>query len=179
MPGVARLCGAGRQYRAAIACLTLFLLMVGCSSVPRDSGPDAEPLATGSRTSLAEAEAVRTALYAQHREWAGIPYRLGGTSKAGVDCSGFVRQTFAHHFGLELPRTTEGQVRIGYSVDRSALSAGDLVFFRIGNRKLHVGIYVERGRFLHASSSRGVMISRLDNPYWQKNYWHARRLDQR
>lgn len=158
-------------------CFTVLLLMAGCSSVPPGTGPGAEPLAAGGSASPAETLAARDALHAQHSEWAGTPYRLGGTNKAGVDCSAFVRSTFAHRFGLELPRTTEGQVRVGYPVDRRNLSAGDLVFFRTGYSKLHVGIYVDSGRFLHASSSRGVMMSHLDNPYWQKNYWHARRMD--
>lgn len=157
-------------------CLLMALLVAGCSSAPPAQSFSARPVAVAGATPLAAPSLARDALHAQHREWAGAPYRLGGTSKAGVDCSGFVRQTFAQRFGLELPRTTEAQVQVGDVVERPHLAPGDLVFFQTGFRKLHVGIYVERGRFLHASTSRGVRFSQLDNPYWREHYWHARRV---
>lgn len=159
----------------AFVCLGT-LLLAGCSSVPPGTGVAPRAIAVPGATPISATVPVRAALQAQHREWAGVPYRLGGVSKSGVDCSAFVRQTYARRFGLELPRTTEGQVEVGDPVARAELLAGDLVFFQTGFSKLHVGIYMENDRFLHASTSRGVMISRLDNPYWRKNYWHARRI---
>lgn len=77
---------------------------------------------------------------------------------------------------MALPRTTERQVDIGSPVDAHRLAAGDLVFFLIEGSTRHVGIYLDNDRFLHASKSRGVMISNLTNPYWQANYWQARRV---
>lgn len=82
---------------------------------------------------------------------------------------------FRDTFNLELPRSTYDQVHEGRPIDRQELQAGDLVFFRPPGRYNHVGIYVGDGRFLHASSSKGVMISRLDNSYWQRYYWQSRR----
>lgn len=118
---------------------------------------------------------VRQALLAQHEHWLGTPYRLGGTSRRGIDCSALVQRVFAESFRLTLPRTTRQQVRRGEPVDRDALRPGDLVFFRPPGPYHHVGIYVGEGRFLHASTSRGVKLSALDNAYWRRHYWQARR----
>lgn len=118
--------------------------------------------------------AIRDALMDEHERWAGTPYRLGGTSFNGIDCSALVQNVFSEAFQVELPRTTSRQVNTGVAISRTELEPGDLVFFRPpGNR--HVGIYVGDGRFMHASSSRGVMISKLNNSYWSRYYWQARR----
>ena len=125
--------------------------------------------------------AVVKELLAHYQQWRGARYRLGGMSKRGVDCSGFVYIAYLERFNLELPRTTINQIRAGHTIDKSELSPGDLVFFRTGEDTRHVGIYLENGKFMHASASRGVMISSLDNSYWKKHYWmckHIPELDQ-
>lgn len=118
---------------------------------------------------------IRQALLAQHQQWSGTPYRMGGTTPQGVDCSAFVRSIFRDTFNLELPRSTSEQVHEGRQIDRQSLQAGDLVFFRPPGRYDHVGVYMGDGYFMHASTSQGVIISRLDNSYWQRYYWQARR----
>ncbi len=118
---------------------------------------------------------VRQALLAQHERWSGTPYRLGGTTQGGIDCSALVQNVFEETFRLRLPRTTGEQVREGTPIDRAELAPGDLVFFRPPGPYDHVGVYVGEGRFLHASTSRGVMISELDDGYWRRYYWQARR----
>ncbi|MGP9678476.1 C40 family peptidase [Halomonas sp. AOP27-A1-41] len=118
---------------------------------------------------------VRQALLEQHQRWSGTPYRIGGTSERGIDCSALVRNVYRDTFNLELPRSTSSQVHEGRSIDRQELQAGDLVFFRPPGRYNHVGIYVGDGYFLHASTSQGVIISSLDNSYWQRYYWQSRR----
>ncbi|MBW6392361.1 C40 family peptidase [Billgrantia antri] len=120
-------------------------------------------------------ELIRQALLAQHERWAGTPYRIGGTGRNGIDCSALVQNVFNETFRLQLPRSTSGQVREGTQVSRDDLQVGDLVFFRPPGRYDHVGIYVGDGYFLHASTSQGVMLSELDNSYWQRYYWQARR----
>lgn len=109
-------------------------------------------------------------LYQQHKAWHGTPYRIGGVSRSGIDCSGFVQVTFRDLFGMDLPRTTDQQLRVGQPINRAQLQPGDLVFFRNGR---HVGIYLEDHKFLHASTTRGVMISSLKNTYWSRNFWQA------
>ncbi|WP_111412785.1 NlpC/P60 family protein [Billgrantia lactosivorans] len=120
-------------------------------------------------------ELVREALLAQHERWAGTPYRIGGTGPGGIDCSALVQAIFSDTFRLQLPRSTGEQVQQGTQISRDQLQVGDLVFFRPPGRYDHVGIYVGDGYFLHASTSQGVMLSELDNSYWQRYYWQARR----
>lgn len=119
---------------------------------------------------------VKSRLYAQLKEWHGVRYREGGLSKRGVDCSGFVHLTFRQRLGLNIPRTTELLQKAGRVISRKHLRAGDLVFFKTGISKHHVGIYVENGKFIHASSSRGVMMSDMHNVYWSRHYWKSERL---
>lgn len=150
------------------------LLLTACGSLP-PTAPHADtslnsPLQPDARKSVLEQ------LYSQHQEWQGTPYRIGGQSRQGVDCSGFVQLTYRQRLGLDLPRTTERQATEGIPVEQRQLSSGDLVFFLIDGGTRHVGIYLDGQRFLHASKSQGVMISDLENPYWQAAYWRARRV---
>ena len=112
------------------------------------------------------------------QEWQGTRYRIGGNSKSGVDCSGFMQITFRDLFGMDLPRMTVDQAKEGTKISKSELRTGDLVFFNTGrgpNGK-HVGVYVKNGQFLHASTKGGVIYSDMDSPYWTKTFWQARRL---
>ncbi len=120
--------------------------------------------------------ALLARLYKQYAEWHGVKYRMGGMSKSGTDCSGFVKQTFATLFDVELPRMTHQQARMGAKVEMDDLRSGDLVFFQINKRTQHVGIYLEESKFMHASTSRGVMISSMTHPYWQNRYWKSVRV---
>lgn len=108
----------------------------------------------------------------------GVPYKWGGTTTAGFDCSGFVSYVFQNSQGITLPRTTKLQyTNIGLAV--SSLSPGDLVFFDTSSGKTgvsHVGIYIGNGQFIHASSSKGVTISNLSNSYWNPRYIGAKTL---
>ncbi|MCL1140918.1 NlpC/P60 family protein [Shewanella pneumatophori] len=147
----------------------LSALLTACSSAPP------EPSRGSSKHSLSNSAQTKSQLLQMHREWQGVPYRLGGNSKSGIDCSAFVLLTFQNQFGRQLPRTTEQQKNIGSSVSKSQLRAGDLVFFKTGWSTRHVGIYIGDSQFLHASTSQGVMISSLNNSYWKQKYWLARR----
>lgn len=123
-------------------------------------------------------EDVESRLESAASEWAGTPHKWGGSSSAGVDCSGLVQSVYDTQFQVSVPRTTEQQARTGRAVSRSTLQPGDLVFFRIAStaKKRHVGIYISNDEFLHASSSEGVTISSLDQSYWSDRWWQARRV---
>ena len=108
--------------------------------------------------------------------WQGTPYRLGGSSHQGLDCSAFVKNTYREVYRLELPRATRQQAKMGVRVRKANLQRGDLVFFKTGWRLRHVGIYTENGKFIHASTRRGVIESSLNEGYWDKHYWKARRI---
>ncbi|KAA0011497.1 glycoside hydrolase [Billgrantia pellis] len=146
----------------------------GMSSDPMMSPVD-NPIARVSSLHNPPPVLVREALLAQHERWAGTPYRLGGTTRRGIDCSALVQNVFSETFRLELPRSTGEQVQQGTPIARDELQVGDLVFFRPPGPYDHVGIYVGDGYFLHASTSQGVILSELDNAYWQRYYWQARR----
>lgn len=126
---------------------------------------------------VTEAQAVTSRLRNAVQPWMNTPYKLGGESMDGVDCSGLVQALFRDAFNIELPRTTGRQVNRGDAVPRSEMQPGDLVFFRTADQQKHVGVYLEDREFIHASSSQGVTISPLRYDYWQTNYWTARRLD--
>jgi probable lipoprotein NlpC len=121
-------------------------------------------------------EDVTEALKEYFVSWKGTRYRYGGLSHNGVDCSGFVLLTYQDVFGKDLPRTVREQVKEGTKISKASLQAGDLLFFKTGRFQKHVGIYLEDDLFIHASQSKGVIISSLNNVYWKKKFWQAHRL---
>jgi cell wall-associated NlpC family hydrolase len=105
----------------------------------------------------------------------GTPYLLGGNSKDGMDCSAFVKQIYAI-YGVDLPRTSVLQSKLGIKVPRHALLPGDLVFFGEADSVTHVGIYMGGNKFANATTSQGVKYSSLDEPFFYSKYLFARRL---
>ena len=153
----------------------LVVVLAACSSTPEHRSGTA-PVSQPAVRQTSSTEPIKAALYAQYHEWRGTPYRYGGQSRNGIDCSGFVQLTLQHRFSSNIPRTTFEQARTGRAVSRGNWQAGDLVFFRTGYKKRHVGIYVEDGKFLHASNADGVTLSSLHHPYWRQRYWTTRRI---
>lgn len=143
---------------------------------PSDRSAPDRSVRDGATGSASDAQAVEASLRRAASDWVGVPHRWGGTTQRGVDCSGLVRALYAESFSMTLPRTTDRQARLGGRVDGARLQPGDLVFFRPGRGKRHVGVYLSDGEFVHASSSTGVTVSRLDERYWQRHWWQARRL---
>ncbi|GIP30763.1 hypothetical protein J23TS9_58930 [Paenibacillus sp. J23TS9] len=106
----------------------------------------------------------------------GTKYKTAGTTTSGFDCSGFTAYVFKH-LGINLPHQSGSQFSMGSAVSRSDLRAGDLVFFNTsGSGVSHVGIYVGDGKFAHASTSRGVMVSSLSDSYYVNRYVGAKRV---
>lgn len=131
-----------------------------------------------SKGSIRDTNFALNGLNQQYQSWRGTRYRLGGNSRKGVDCSGFMQITFRDLFGISLPRTTSEQAKYGKRVSKSELRTGDLVFFNTGrgpNGK-HVGVYVRNGQFLHASTKGGIIYSDINSPYWSRTFWQGRRL---
>lgn len=119
--------------------------------------------------------AINSELFSFYNEWKGTKYRMGGYTKKGIDCSGFVQKAILEKFDLKLPRDSRSQSLVGTNVKKSELQMGDLVFFHTGKTK-HVGIYIENGQFMHASTKIGVTISRIDDDYFRNRYWKATRV---
>lgn len=119
------------------------------------------------------------ALVRSARQWIGTPYAYGGRSKSGTDCSGMIMVIYSDVAGLTLPRNSAAQRDYCVSVSRRQLEPGDLVFFttsKRGGKVNHVGMYVGNGRIIHASSSRGVIESSLDEKYYATHYHSSGRV---
>lgn len=160
-------------WRKPTVLMALLLLTVSCAahSKPSAHGPD-------SVKALLQNDSYKTekTLRDEYRRWKGTKHKMGGTDDKGVDCSGFVQAVYGSVFDINLPRTTKDQLKWGIPVSRSALQAGDLVFFTPPDYPRHVGIYLDNNQFIHASKTQGVTISHIDPYYWGKYYWTARRF---
>ena len=127
---------------------------------------------------LARTAGVAKGLTRDALRFLGVPYVFGGTSRGGFDCSGYVQHVFAM-VGVHIPRTADAQYYAGTRIT-GAMVPGDLVFFQTYEPgPSHVGIYLGNGRFAHASSSHGVMVSSLSDSYWSARYIGAKRLASR
>lgn len=153
----------------------LFLLMIfsikpGFSSLLRDYRSDGFYM---------DEVSVRNEIMDEFDRWAGVRYQFGGASDNGIDCSSLMQKIYHSAFnnvpGARLLRTTAQQIEQGTQVRRNDLRVGDLIFFSqpSGN---HVGVYIGEDEFIHASTSKGVMISTMKNDYWSKRFKQARRI---
>ena len=112
-------------------------------------------------------------------DWYGTRYKYGGSDKEGVDCSAFVQTFIATLYGFMLPRTSAQQYQQSKRIRKDELSEGDLVFFKTRGRKAgvsHVGVYLRNNKFVHASTSSGVMINDMDDTYYSAHYAGAGRV---
>ena len=124
---------------------------------------------------LARASKLAQQLTRSALRFLGTPYVFGGNSPSGFDCSAYVQHVFALN-GIALPRTADAQYDVGHATV-GGIQPGDLVFFQTYTEGVsHVGIYLGDGEFAHASSSHGVMVSKLSDPYWAARYLGAKRL---
>jgi lipoprotein Spr len=107
----------------------------------------------------------------------GSPYRSGGETKAGMDCSGLVVAVYRQYSGFNLPHDTQKLYKLVKRIDKENLTYGDLVFFSDGwFRVSHVGIYIGDGKFVHSIEDFGVIVSSLEEDYYKKRYLGARRV---
>lgn len=113
-------------------------------------------------------------LYRMVALWIGAPHRMGRSTKKGTDCSGFVTNIYKNIYGKTLARSSAAMLATNCErINKKSLCEGDLVFFytrRKSKRPSHVGIYLKDGKFVHSSTSKGVIISSLDEPYYKKRW---------
>ena len=144
-------------------------LLSGCSATPSWQEPHFVPTS-------ADHQQLKEDILHVYDQWRGTPYRLGGSSPTGIDCSAFVQVTYQGATNIALPRTTKQQVQLGQEIEYWQANVGDLIFFKTSRTTRHVGVYIGQKQFVHASTSKGVIISRIDNPYWAGNFWQFRRV---
>ncbi|MDF2565774.1 MAG: hypothetical protein K0Q53_2178 [Massilibacillus sp.] len=122
------------------------------------------------------ANPTTAAIITTSRKYLGVPYKFGGTTPKGFDCSGYLQYIFAEN-GMKIPRTADEQYKIGTSITQPQLQSGDLVFFTTYEKGAsHCGLYIGDGKFIHASSSKGIHIDELNNSYWKPRYIGAKRI---
>ncbi|MBU3014541.1 C40 family peptidase [Poseidonibacter lekithochrous] len=165
-----------------IILFALFIyLFIGCSKKNTELSPTNLPYPSASlqKTILQnkrKKDSINKNFTNFYSEWKGVKYKYGGNSKKGIDCSAFIQKAFKKTLSIKIPRTTLQQSKKGKSIKKSQLKLGDLVFFKTGRNSRHVGIYLEKGKFMHASTKKGVTISKLDNTYFHKHYWKSQRI---
>ena len=158
-----------------ILCLSV-LTLAGCASnqqLPTGHNNEVADFSVEPSQDSAKAEK----LWQVFERYQGTPYRYGGTSANGFDCSGFILTAYQEGLGKQLPRTTSQMLAHGDSVPPGNIEPGDLVFFRIGGKEQHAGIYMGDDRFIHASTSIGVTQSSMNGYYWKGRFTQARRFD--
>lgn len=156
----------------------LFLIFIACTIASCSSSRHTDLQAVSKKVNkLPKREAsIKQKLETEYKKCKGVPYKYGGSTYKGFDCSGFVQSTYKKALNINLPRTTKQMIVKGNKVAKSQLKVGDLVFFKPTKKYRHVGIFMGANMFIHTSSSKGVMKSSLKSPYWMKCYLMSRRL---
>lgn len=156
-------------------------LFLACTSINADVKENSKNLESTKLNIVEEKTGISTknksvlgSLYNETIDWLKTPYRLGGMSHRGIDCSGLVSTIYQNVFEIKLHRRSKDMSRIDISdLSKSELKPGDLVFFATSRRRKginHVGLYLGNNHFVHASSSRGVIISNLNERYYQRTW---------
>ena len=161
----------------------LWLVYSGCQSYPRYSNTTAyeKPRRSAEEEEPREQRESRIDQALMARiidDYLGTPYQNGGSTVDGIDCSNLVRNIYYELDGSSLPPDARRMFRAGSAVERDNLLFGDLVFFAFGTRgPSHVGLYIGNGKFVHASESRGVIVSSMNETVYAEAYRGARRID--
>lgn len=157
------------------------IIWIICSTLIAVPAPSAFSMGNKSDSPLSSFGLTEQKFADEAKEFLGIPYRRGGTSKRGLDCSGFARMIYDQLFGIELPHNSIDQFQFAelQKINTQDLQPGDLIFFGNTYKKKkrinHVGVYLSDGQFIHASSSQGVTVSSLDDRYWKKRFVGSKR----
>ena len=140
----------------------------------KSSRTKSTPLTTAARLT----SPIKLSMLKSIDRYRGVPYKWGGDTMKGMDCSGFTMKVFGESANLNIPHNAAAQYKLGAKINRRQLKFGDLVFFRDIESKgvSHVGIYIGNEKFVHASLSKGVINSSMNQKYYKKRYVSARRI---
>ena len=160
--------------------LLAVLLLASCGTSRRAGSEAAQREKLSNQLGVRVTQKDNLKLYTEVVSWLGTPYRGGGQTRRGTDCSGFTSQVYKTVYKQSLQRTTSGQLSQCKKVGKGSLKEGDLVFFSTARGRkrspTHVGIYLKSGCFIHASSSKGVIVSKLSEPYYVRNWMTGGRV---
>lgn len=129
------------------------------------------------KTGIPEKDMGNKKLFHFIGEWYGVPYKFGGCEKNGVDCSCFANLLFKDVYGVKLERSSRDIYKMCDKIKTGELKEGDFVFFKMNSKDItHVGVYLSNNKFVHASTSKGVMVNDLNDTYYKKYFYSAGRL---
>jgi cell wall-associated NlpC family hydrolase len=155
----------------------LLVIFVGCAAQPRYTSQPVERKKHRLPKGTSETNIDQTKMSPIIESFLGTPYKEGGSSKWGMDCSGFVMEVYKQYAGFKLPHSSAKLFKLVKKVDKEKLGYGDLVFFTEDRfSPSHVGIYIGEGKFVHSTKGYGVIVSSLDEEYYRKTYIGARRV---
>ncbi|MBD5321810.1 MAG: C40 family peptidase [Bacteroides sp.] len=162
-------------YILSVSFLAVLLTSCGSSKTTRVTAGyyDGNTTTSSRHTSRPKGAPQSEALLSEARSWLGVPYKYGGNDRSGVDCSGFVLQVYQNALDIPLPRTSREQNKYCKATTKGSLIPGDLIFFASDKDKetiSHVGIFMGDNMMIHASSSKGVVISDITSSYYTRNY---------
>lgn len=176
-------------YRKYIVFLALSSILIACKSRKladnsnQSNSTKETAISKNLKTKYAEKLGVNTTeiknqkLYSFIDDWYGVPYKYAGKDKKGIDCSGLTSTLYYNVYQKTISANTKSLVNEVKTINKNDLKEGDLVFFKIDSDKVsHVGVYLQNQKFVHASTKKGVMISDLNEPFFQKTYHSAGRI---
>lgn len=157
--------------------IALLAIVTACSIVKKTPAKTPPPPPNSTTTNFPITKKQHEKLYNACQQWLGVPYKFGGTTKGGIDCSALVSALYKQAYAMQLPRSTS-EICVKYPpVKLSDLRTGDLVYFNFESKKVsHVGLYLNNKQFIHASTKKGVIIGSLSDPYNSKYYIGAGRV---
>lgn len=162
------------KFSALIYIALAIFTLASCNSHKKLTGRQTEAARLSSQLGFKITPKDDLRFYAEASRWLRVPYRYGGKSRAGVDCSGFVGQVYQNVYNISLQRTVEGiSAQNCRKIAKSDLKPGDLVFFNTSKRRKginHVGLFLKDHHFIHASTSKGVIVSSLREDYYRKHW---------
>jgi lipoprotein Spr len=157
-----------------ISALTLCALFTGCNQVNEPTTPIVVEVEKEDII-VTDSLNMNDELMSFYNEWKGTKYSTRGNSKKGISPGNYVQRLFKEKFELDISNNTWKQLKFGDKIKKSDLQVGDLVFFKKSRNRMHVGVYMNNGDFMH-SSVKGVKFSKIDKAYYKNTYYTARRV---